>query len=366
MKKFIIVSIFSFLFLHAHAYASVRLPSPTPMKNSASSASNNSLEKPSDCQKSASCPDGCKCSKHACTKSCPATNKHNEQNLAQATEKHEKAFKLIPHQATYDIVFDREKQKELDSDGIRDIQGTMTIKLVDAVDGWIFEQHTIVFIYYDNDQPAEQIRTTIVTWESKDGERYDFKVRTVRNDQEDNVSGKAFAPKNLIGFVEIEKPEPVRFDLPKGTMFPLAYLSSIIKTALKGDLVAPIRPIFDVSNESLEPVDSMASISMAFDPGIKTKNPNIFKGADQAWEVRYTIFPLGCEESSEDNFEMKQTVLSNGVIAGMTMDLGKTNTRLVLKKVELFSDYGNPTNPLEDNLPQPAEKEKAPKTPHNG
>jgi hypothetical protein len=255
----------------------------------------------------------------------------------------EEQFILTPHQATYDIVFDPQKNNELGVQGIRDIQGNMTIKLIDATDGWIFEQHMVMFIYYDNDETCEQIRTTIVTWESKNGEHYDFKLRTVRNDEEEVVSGKAYAPKNLIGFVQINKPESIKFDLPKGTIFPLTYLSQIIKSALKGDLVAPTRPIFDVSNESLEPIDAMASISKVFDPGIKSSNS--FKGSDKAWEVRYTIFTSGSKEINEDDFEMKQTILSNGVITGMTLDLGNANTKVVLKKVEFFSKDDEKTIP---------------------
>lgn len=71
---------------------------------------------------------------------------------------------LLPHRATYSISLDKNYYEE----DIENAKGQMTIQLAKAGEGWAIEQKSTLHIYY-KDGSAEQVITSLATYESLDG-----------------------------------------------------------------------------------------------------------------------------------------------------------------------------------------------------
>jgi len=97
---------------------------------------------------------------------------------------------LLPHRATYSITLDKNYYDE----DVADAKGEMTIQLAKAGDGWAIEQKSTLHIYY-KDESAEQVITSLATYESLDGLKYSFNARTLRGEEEEIISGDAISCK---------------------------------------------------------------------------------------------------------------------------------------------------------------------------
>ena len=83
---------------------------------------------------------------------------------------------LVPHRAIYRITLG----SSTPGSGVVGTEGAMLYRFDDGCDGWTVENKT--YVRYHRDQ-AESIETswTYVTWESKDGLAYRFRVKNDRN-----------------------------------------------------------------------------------------------------------------------------------------------------------------------------------------
>lgn len=239
--------------------------------------------------------------------------------------------KLLPHRATYSITLDRNYDDEED---IADAKGQMTIQLAKVGEGWAIEQKSTLHIYY-KDGSAEQVITTLATYESMDGLKYSFNARTLRADQEETISGDAIlANKGGAGIVTYQQPDESTIQLPVGTIFPTQHLIYMLQAAMKGQKVVS-NIVFDGSSETHEPVQVDTVLGASQDPKLALTNKDLLQ-AKKVWPMRMAIYAVD-SNGPEADYEITQHVLDDGVIRDMTLDYGTFKVKAVLNQVEVFS-----------------------------
>ncbi|MDF3034057.1 MAG: hypothetical protein K0R76_1011 [Alphaproteobacteria bacterium] len=237
---------------------------------------------------------------------------------------------LLPHRATYSIALDRNYEEE----DIVEANGQMTIQLAKVGDGWAIEQKSTLHIYY-KDGSAEQVLTTLATYESMDGLKYSFNARTLRADQEETISGDAIlASKGGAGIVTYQQPDVSTVQLPVGTIFPTQHLIYMLQAAMKGQKVVS-NIVFDGSSETHEPVQVDTVLGASQDPKLALTNKDLLQ-AKKVWPMRMAVYAVD-SNGPEADYEINQHVLDRGIIRDMTLDYGTFKVKAVLNQVEVFS-----------------------------
>lgn len=240
------------------------------------------------------------------------------------------AADLLPHRATYGITLDKSYYDE----DIADVNGQMTIQLANAGEGWAIRQKCTLHIYY-KDGSAEQVITTLATYESMDGLKYSFNVRTLRGDDEETISGDAIlASKGGAGIVTYQQPDESTIQLPIGTIFPTQHLIGMLQAALKGQKVVS-NIVFDGSSETHEAVQVDTVLGASQDPKLALTNKDLLQ-VKKVWPMRMAVYAMD-SNGLEADYEITQNVLDRGVIRDMTLDYGTFKVKAVLNQVEVFS-----------------------------
>lgn len=240
------------------------------------------------------------------------------------------AADLLPHRATYGITLDNNS----DDENIADANGEMTIQLAKIGDGWAIEQKSTLHIYY-KDGSAEQVITILATYESMDGLKYDFNVRTLRGEEEEFISGEAIlASKGGAGIVTYQQPDESTVQLPVGTVFPTRHLIGMIQAAVKKQKVVS-NIVFDGSSETHEAVQVDTVLGAAQDPKLVLSNKDLLQ-FKRVWPMNMAVYALDSKGPDAD-YEIVQHVLDRGVIRDMTLDYGTFKVKVTLNQVEVFS-----------------------------
>jgi hypothetical protein len=107
--------------------------------------------------------------------------------LALATIAPASAVDIAPHRALYSLTLDSAKA----AGGVAGASGGMYYEWGETCDGWTVEQRFRLRLLY-SEEGAVDVNSTLVTWESKDGLRYRFNERRLRNGEvEDDIHGDA-------------------------------------------------------------------------------------------------------------------------------------------------------------------------------
>lgn len=254
------------------------------------------------------------------------------------------ALELLPHRATYSITLnDTHDDEDYDDEDIADVKGQMTIQLAKAGEGWAIEQKCTVHIYH-KDGTAEQVITTLATYETMDGLKYSFNERILKGDQEETISGDAIlASKGGAGIVTYQEPDESTIQLPVGTIFPTQHLIHMLQAAMRGQKIVS-NIVFDGSSETHEPVQVNTVLGASQDAKLTLtnqdeklalKNKNLWQ-AKKMWPMRMAIYAMD-SDGPEADYEIEQNVLDRGVIRDMTLDYGTFKVKAVLNQVEIFS-----------------------------
>jgi len=142
------------------------------------------------------------------------------------------AVDIAPHRALYDLTLDNAKV----SSGVAGASGGMYYEWGETCDGWTVEQRFRLRLLYAEEGSVD-VNSTLVTWESKDGLRYRFNEKRVRNGSvEDDIHGEAHLNgKDKGGVADFEKPDPTTMTLAPGVLFPTAHTLALIENALAGE-----------------------------------------------------------------------------------------------------------------------------------
>jgi hypothetical protein len=254
---------------------------------------------------------------------------------AAAEKSSAESVRIAPHRALYTMTLASVKN----GSNITDASGKLLFEWRDVCDGWAIQQHMqLHFTYSEGDD--QDITSTELTWESKDGKSYNFNVHRVTNGKEtETYQGKA--TQNADGSVSVAYsiPKGKMLQLPVGTLFPSAHTELILQKAAKiqgGGEKLFTRRVFDGSDE-----DGSSDISafimperpLAQETGLDKKAKESMLLADAAWPVHMAFFGTG-SETGEPDYEMDLTLLPNGIARHMKIDYGDFSVIGTLADVE--------------------------------
>ena len=252
-----------------------------------------------------------------------------------------RAADIDPHRALYSLTLGSSKM----ASGVLGATGAMYYEWGETCDGWTVEQRFRLRISYAESGNSE-LSSTLVTWESKDGLRYRFNERRLRNGEPDEeLHGEAHLDgQGKGGEAEFTKPESSTLKLAPGVIFPTAHTLALIERALGGDQFVS-RKVFDGS--SVENASQItAVIGPKLDPGTPTNTDDEEKPSDEAakspllnhpsWRVRLAFFPPDSTAETPD-YELGMRLLSNGVSQDMELDYGDYVIKARLDEIEPLS-----------------------------
>jgi hypothetical protein len=234
---------------------------------------------------------------------------------------------IAPHRAAYAMSLERASS----GSGIVDASGQMLFEWGDSCDGWTMEQRYNLTMRY-NEQDESEIAITFVTWESKDGRRYRFNVRKLRDSEPpEDLRGDAVIPAlDQPGEAKFSKPAAEIIKLPKGSVFPTAHTILLIESARRQDSFVS-RIVFD-GGAAEGPFQVTAGIGKEVKGDANAENPVL---RARWWPVRMAFFPADSQGASPD-YELGMSLQENGVARDMRLDYGTFVLRATLTNLELL------------------------------
>jgi len=238
------------------------------------------------------------------------------------------------HRAEYNMTLNSTRM----SGGVTSASGRMSYSFADSCDGWTVENKTAVsFAYAD----AAPVATTwdYLTWESKDGLRFRFRVRSTRDGNvNEEIAGSAVLDgKGKGGTVKFTQPASKTVSLPAGTLFPTEHTLRLLEAAQKGGhLLAKV--VFDGTDASgpfnvtgivthLEPANSNTGAAVG-KPGV---NASLLSAP--SWFMQLAFFPVDSSEAEPD-YEVGLRYYLNGVADDMIQSYGDFTLKASLDKLQ--------------------------------
>lgn len=242
------------------------------------------------------------------------------------------AVDISPHRALYSLALDSAKTH---GNGVAAASGAMYYEWGEACDGWTVDQRFRLRVVYA-EEGAVSINSSLLTWESKDGLRYKFNEKRLRNGNvEDDIHGEAHLDgKDKGGVAQFDKPGQTKLTLAPGVLFPTAHTLVLIEHAQAGDTFLA-RKVFDGAA-----VDNAGQITAVIGSRLKP-DPKPSKPLDNpllqrpSWRVSLAFFPASNKRDVETpDYQLTMRLLDNGVSQDMTLDYGDYVLKAKLDDIE--------------------------------
>jgi hypothetical protein len=247
------------------------------------------------------------------------------------------ATEIAPHRALYSLSLASTKS----ASGVVAASGAMVYEWGETCDGWTVQQRFLLRLQYA-EQDNVEVSSTLVTWESKDGLRYRFNERRLRNGEldEEIKGGAKLDGKGKGGTAEFTKPETRQLNLPDGTVFPTEHTLLLIERGQAGESFVS-RKVFDGAT-----VENAGQITAVIGPPLRPspaekdeKLPESPLLNRPSWRVRLAFFPAESKAEQPD-YELGMKLLDNGVSQDMTLDYGDYVIRAKLDDIEALPRPG--------------------------
>lgn len=223
---------------------------------------------------------------------------------------------FVPHKALYEINL-------VATHGgaqIVNISGQMFFKWELSCEAWITD-HRFKLLYEYADTPAMRITSDFSTFEPFDGKSFDFSSRRKRDGEiYEEYRGRAEIREDGEGQVVYTKPEGLVYDLPAGTMFPMAHTKAVKRAIEEGERFFTAT-VFDGSDDEGpvminafigDEANAMAHVDGSGDLDLSLINT-------PARHVRLAFFPV-FEDNESSDYEMSLVFHDNGVISHMLIE----------------------------------------------
>ncbi len=224
---------------------------------------------------------------------------------------------FVPHKALYEIKMKSKKS----SAKVSNIHGKMMYEWQPSCDAWISNHHfDMTYEYFES--PPVRITSDFSNYESFDGKSFNYTTTrkaedTILSEVRGSVSGDV---KNNGGKAVYNKPETLEFELPEGTLFPMAHTLGVLEKIKAGKRFYNAM-IFDGSDEegpvsvnSFIGKEAVFKIPEEYKDNIDEKLVNA-----KGWKIRLAFFPLNKYEVTSD-YEMSLFFHENGVISDMVVE----------------------------------------------
>lgn len=235
------------------------------------------------------------------------------------------AIEVAPHRAVYSMTLAAAKN----SSGVISARGALSFEWGDSCDGWTIEQRYKLQLVFAQDVEVE-IATNYITWESKDGTAYRFKVRKTKNGKpEEEVSGSAELDGAKGGSAEFTLPARNAMKLPAGTIFPTQHTFLLLERARAGDRMVP-RVVFDgATAEGASLVSALIGRAL---PAPEAAADALLNRP--GWAMRMAYFGIDKADTAEPDYEIGMDLQDNGVARGIRLDYSDFSIKGTLEKLE--------------------------------
>ncbi len=234
------------------------------------------------------------------------------------------AITLAPHEARYDMRLIRRAT----GSPVVNARGTMTYRLSDTCDGWAMESRTELALYYKEGEPVLS-DWTFISWESKDADRYRFRIRSERDGRVDRViDGRAELGAGTGtddggdaggGVAHFTHPEEKAVDLAGAVMLPGEHTLAVLRAAADGRRLFTV-PMFDGS-EPDGAMQATAVIAEAVPAGTVSELPEATLLAGPSWRMVLGFFGPD-ENTTLPEYEVRLRYHTNGVAEEVIQDFG--------------------------------------------
>jgi hypothetical protein len=249
--------------------------------------------------------------------------------LALAMSTSAGAVDIAPHRALYTMSLSAAKQNS----GVVAARGSMVFEWGETCDGWTVEQRYKLRMRYAEDSEVE-IASNFVTWESKDGLRYRFYQKKLKNGEVDGETrGEArLDGKGKGGKVVFSKPGQT-IDLAPGVIFPTAHTLLLLDRAQAGEQFVA-QPVFDgASDENAGTISAVIGGVQTAAAGAAEEPVKSALLARQSWRVRLAFFSAASGADKPD-YELGMRLLDNGVSRDMVLDYSEFAIKAKLAEIE--------------------------------
>ncbi len=235
------------------------------------------------------------------------------------------AVDVEPHRAVYKMTLERAQS----ASGVVGAGGTMLYQWADSCDGWTIEQRYKLRMQYSEQEDAE-LSISFVTWESKDGTRYRFNVRKLKDGETtEELRGDARLDKpGGSGEAKFVRPEATTIALPAGTLFPTAHTLALIEAASAGAAFLS-KQVFDGGTVE-GPFEVTGGIGSEHPADAGAQNPMLRK---RWWPIRLAFFPADSPGPQPD-YELGMDLQDNGIARELILDYGNFVVRAKLESIE--------------------------------
>lgn len=221
----------------------------------------------------------------------------------------------LPHRAVYDLAL-----KRADSDsGIAGVDGRMVLEWADACEGYTTTQQIRMRIQRAEGRLVDS-DFSVASWESKDGNRFRFKIRNVIDgDLVEEFGG--LAERNEArrqGVAKMTKPREFDLPLPIGTVFPSEHAAILAREAQNGATRIEVRVFDGTGEEGI--FDAIAFVTGHVEAGdAQTGLPELDK--QNAWRMHMAYFRVG-DLTGLPEYEVGFRLFANGVADQLVLDYG--------------------------------------------
>jgi hypothetical protein len=239
------------------------------------------------------------------------------------------AADLVPHRATYEMRLSQGKR----ATGVLDVRGLMVMESVDACEAWETQQRIrLTFLRPDTEEFVTD--SAFTSFELKDGSSLQFSVRNTQNGEvEEELRGQAQIGKDGTGRATFTLPDPRTFDLPVGTIFPMAHLSQLIEHAKLGENVVAYNVFDGARLDGAFKVNAVIGKIAHPMAGPLPKGDVALLRNQPGWSVRLAFFPAD-DQAGQPEYEVSMDLLANGVARSMVLDYGDFALDARLQRLE--------------------------------
>jgi hypothetical protein len=225
-----------------------------------------------------------------------------------------KAVTLAPHKALYDV----RMASSRNGSQIMDLRGQMYYQMHQGCDNYVSDHRFILTYEYADAQPL-LVTSDFSTVETMDGRQLDFTSKRRRDGElYQELKGEAKTAPQDGGLATYDEPADQVFELPGGTLFPIAHTKELLAAARAGQKFAS-KIVFDGSDDQ-GPVDVTAIIrpatALSLVAGDKVDGTLL---ENKAWEMKLAFFPRASAVATPE-YELSMTLHENGVISRMMID----------------------------------------------
>lgn len=248
---------------------------------------------------------------------------------------------IVPHRAVYDISLGRSDE----GSGVTTAAGRMVFEITgSACAGYSMKQRMVVNIG-DEEGNLGLLDFRIRTFETGNGDRYDFDAKTTVND--DVVEAvKGEARRKGAGGVEVKLKAPGErtVTLDPSILFPSQHLHAIL-TAAAADRTFVAAEIYEGAGKG----DTSDAASASIGKALLTDAEGPLRGGVRHWPVSVGYFDRTPDDKNGlgeelPSYQMRFTLYENGVTNDLVMDYGKYALLGSLKEIEPLAAEGCPAH----------------------